>query len=229
MEMATAILAPKPAAPIRGTLPQHLWTRLVRHDVDKTHRRVKTLRRMASLPARNPEGAIPDTSPHIALWQELYTPVPLRTDLSPPSRDLASLGLLHPDNLVTIEDTTPSKIKACFKGPRRVTRLLIRHVRNLRRVRYGKALLNLFVKKSSVTLEYILRTAEGVTDTTFLPADLSVICDETTGRLITAPDEVVAKISQMETAALSPDPTPLRGLPSHGSGTHARRQHLRYR
>ncbi len=37
--------------------------------------------------------------------------------------------------------------------------------------------------------------------------------EETTGRLIATPDEVVTKITQMETAALSPDPTLPPGAP----------------
>ena len=80
-------------------------------------------------------------------------------------------------------------------------------------MRYCKALFRLFIKKPSVALKYILRTTEGVTDTPSLLTDLSVIRDETTGRLITAPEEVVAKITQMETAALSPNPTSHPGTP----------------
>ncbi len=121
MKTVPATFLQKPAAPIRGTLPQHIWLKSVRHDVDKIRRRVKTLRRMTNLATRSPEGTIPDTSPHIPLWQEVNTPVPLCTDLSPTPRDLASLGLLHHDDLVTVEDTTPSKIYTCFKSLRRVT------------------------------------------------------------------------------------------------------------
>ena len=91
--------------------------------------------------------------------------------------------------------------------------MLIRHDRNLRRIRYGKALLRLFIKKPSVALKSILRTSEGITNTPFPPIDLSVIRDETTGRLITTPEEVIAKITQMESVALSPDPTPPPGAP----------------
>ena len=69
-----------------------------------------------------------------------------------------------------------------------MTRLLIRHARNLRRNRYGKALLRVFDKKPSVTLKSILRTTEGATNTYSLPPYLSVVWDETTGRLITAPE-----------------------------------------
>ncbi len=122
---------------------------------------------------------------------------------------------MHNEDMVTIDDTTPSKFQSCFKGLRKVNRLLIRHARNLRRIRQGKAMFRVFVKKPSVALECVLSIAEVVTNTTSLPPDLSVIRDETTGRLITAPDDVVATIALMETAALSPDLTLPHGLPSH--------------
>jgi len=80
-------------------------------------------------------------------------------------------------------------------------------------MRCGKALVHLFIKKPSVTLKPILRAAEGVTETPSLPTDLSILRDETTGRLITAPEEVIAKIIQMETMALSPDHTLPAGAP----------------
>jgi len=147
------------------------------------------------------------------MWSEVNTPVSIRTDHSPPPRDLASLGILHMNDLVAVDDTTPSQLKTCFKGMRRVTRILIRHARNLRRMRYGKALLHLSIKKPNVVLKYIMRTAEGVADTPSLPTDLSVIRDETTGHLITAREEVIAKITQMKTVALSPDPTLLPRAP----------------
>jgi len=90
---------------------------------------------------------------------------------------------------------------------RGVTRIRIRHARNTRRMRYGKVLIRLFIKKPSVALKYIMRTAKEVTNTPYLPIDLSVILDETLGRLITAPEEVFAKIKYMETTALTPDAT----------------------
>jgi hypothetical protein len=48
---------------------------------------------------------------------------------------------------------------------------------------------------------------KGKKDPNILPTYLSIIRDEITGHLITAPAKVVAKIAQMETAALSPDHT----------------------
>ncbi len=111
---------------------------------------------------------------------------------------------MHMKDLGTDDDTTPSQFFTCFRGLRKGPRILIRHSRKLRRMRYGKALLRLFIKKPSASLKSIMRTTEGVTDTPSLATHLSVIRDETTGRLITAPEEVVAKITQMETTALSP-------------------------
>ena len=112
-----------------------------------------------------------------------------------------------------VDDTSPSKLQACFKGIRRATRLLIRHARNLRRLRYGKTLLRLFVKNPSAALKSILRTTEGEKVTNILPTNLSIIRDKITGHIIPAPEEVVAKRAQIETAALSPDPTPPPGAP----------------
>ena len=97
-----------------------------------------------------------------------------------------------------------------------LTQTLIRHARNLHRVRHVKALLRLFIKKPSVALKSMMRTAEGVIDTPSLPTDLSVIRDETTSRLITALEEVIAKIIQMETMTLSPDLAFPRGPPFPG-------------
>ncbi len=119
MTTATTILAQKPAASKRGTLPHHLWSKSVLNDVGKIRRRVKTLRRLASLAPRNPEGTITDTSSHIALWQEVNTPL-VRTDLSPPPRYLASLGILHREDLTIVDDISPSKIQTCFTCLRRL-------------------------------------------------------------------------------------------------------------
>ncbi len=145
---------------------------------------MKTLQRLTSTVVRHTEDITSDTSPHDAMWSEVNTSVPIRIDLSLPPRDYASFGILHGKNLVAGDDTTPSQLQTTFKGMRRVTRILIRHARNLRLVRYGKALLRLFIKKPSVALKYILRTAEGVTDTHSQPTDLSVLRDEITGRLV---------------------------------------------
>ncbi len=75
----------------------------------------------------------------------------------------------------------------------------------------------------------ILRTAEGGKDITYLPTDFSVIRDETTERLITAPSEAIAIIAQLEIVALSPDPTLPQELPYHGYDTFTSRHYPRYR
>jgi hypothetical protein len=71
----------------------------------------------------------------------------------------------------------------------------------------------LFVKKPNTALKSLLRTAEGNTKTNTLPTDLSIIKDEVTGLLITDPASVKRKIAELETVALSPDPTLLPGAP----------------
>jgi hypothetical protein len=66
----------------------------------------------------------------------------------------------------------------------------------------------MFIKKPSVALKSILRSSTGAkASTTLIPINLSILRGETTGLLITTPAEVVKKISQMESATLSPDPT----------------------
>ena len=63
----------------------------------------------------------------------------------------------------------------CFRGLRKASRLLIRHARNLRRLKYGKALLRIFAKRPSAALKSILRTSEGTPDNPTLPTDLFVL------------------------------------------------------
>ena len=62
---------------------------------------------------------------------------------------------MHREDLSLIDDTSPSQFKTNFKGLRKVTRILTPHARNLRRVRYGKALLRLLIKKTSVAFKSI--------------------------------------------------------------------------
>jgi hypothetical protein len=69
------------------------------------------------------------------------------------------------------------------------------------------------MKKPSVALKSILRSSEGKTDIPTLPTDLSILRDEKTGQLITTPKEVIARLTQLETKALSPDPTLPPGAP----------------
>jgi len=71
----------------------------------------------------------------------------------------------------------------------------------------------MFVKKPSAALKSILRTSEGTPDNLTLPTDLSVLRDETYGRLLTTPSEVITQHEKMETPSLSPDPTLPPGAP----------------
>ncbi len=85
--------------------------------------------------------------------------------------------------------------------------MLMRHARNMRRVRYGKALLRVFLNKPSVALKFIIRAVERASDNPSLSTDISILRDDTTCRLITAPEEVITKLAQLETVAQSPDPS----------------------
>ena len=92
-------------------------------------------------------------------------------------------------------------------------RTLLNYARNSRRLKYGKFLLRLFVKKPNMALISILRTSTGKSNKNTLPTGLSIIKDEASGLLITSPREVVTKIAELETVALSPDPTLPIGAP----------------
>jgi len=89
----------------------------------------------------------------------------------------------------------------------------MRHARNIRRLKFGKALLRMFVKKPNVALKSILRTYMGTSTHSTISTDLSINKDETTGLLITSPSRVVNKIIELETVALSPDPVFPTGAP----------------
>ena len=112
--------------------------------------------------------------------------------LNPPPKDMDSLEVLLRTDTTPMDPTTLQAAHDCFRGLRKATRFLIRHAPNLRRLKYDKALLCTFVKKPSVDLKSILLTSEGAPDNPTLPADLSVLRDETSGRLLTTPAEVIA-------------------------------------
>jgi hypothetical protein len=105
------------------------------------------------------------------------------------------------------ENKPSHAIQTCFKGLRKAIRLLLKHTRCVRRLKYGKFLLRWFAKKPNMTLKSILLTAEGIRNTNTLPTCLSVIKSEASGFLITNPTKVVTKITELETLALSLDPT----------------------
>ena len=109
--------------------------------------------------------------------------------------------------------STLAAAQDCYKGLKKASHLLIRHARNFRHLKYGKALLRMFVKKPSVALKSNLRSSEGTTDIPTLPTDLSILRDEKSGRLLTTPSEVLTQLTLLETAALSPDPTLPPGAP----------------
>ena len=78
-----------------------------------------------------------------------HQPQILRTLTCPPIRYLEALSLSHtPDEE---DEPTPasdlqSRLNACFKAHQRTTRLLLKHARNQRRLKDGKALLRMFIK-----------------------------------------------------------------------------------
>ena len=134
----------------------------------------------------------------------------------PPIRTLETLILT--DVTVEEDDATPSpdlnnRINACFKAHRRTTRILLKHARNQRRLKYGKALLRMFLKKPRVALQSILRTAAEKENIQPLPMDDSILRDDSSGLLLVVPAEVIAQVQKIETQAISPNPTPPRGAP----------------
>jgi hypothetical protein len=94
-----------------------------------------------------------------------------------------------------------------------MTRLLLKHARNQRRVKYGNTLLHMFITKTKAALQSILRTAAGELDSQPLSTNLSGIREDITGRQIIDPVEVIAQVKKMEIQALSPDPTLPPGAP----------------
>jgi hypothetical protein len=81
--------------------------------------------------------------PRHQLWLRGTTLLTLRTVASPPIRNLEALILttiLDEDDDTTTSPDLNNRINACFKAHRRTTRLLLKHARNQRRLKYGKAL-----------------------------------------------------------------------------------------
>jgi hypothetical protein len=117
------------------------------------------------------------TDPSLSLWSSVNKPLSLRTVLHPPPKDMDSLWVLLRTDTTPMDSTILQAAHDCFKGLRKATRLLIRHARNLRRLKYGKVLLRIFVKKPSAALKSILRTSERAPDNPTLPTDLSVLLD----------------------------------------------------
>jgi len=94
-----------------------------------------------------------------------------------------------------------------------MTKLLLKHARNQRRFKYGKALLRMFITKPKAALQFILCTAANKPDSQSLPTNLFIIGEDNTGRLLVDPAEVIAQVEILETKARSPDPTLPPGAP----------------
>jgi len=155
-------------------------------------------------------------SPYHHYLTRVNNPFTLRTSVSPPIRNLESLRLtLSP---MECDDTTSvvhlqSCLRACFKAHIRTIRFLLKHVRNQRRVKYGKALLRVFITKPKVALQSILRKVTEKADSQPLTINLFVLREESTGRLLMDPEEVIAQIENLEIKAMPPDPTLPLGAP----------------
>jgi hypothetical protein len=71
----------------------------------------------------------------------------------------------------------------------------------------------MFFKKPWVAIQSVLRTAVDEVNTHTLSTNLSILRDESSGRLLVDPTEIIAQVQKLETQALSPDPTRLPGAP----------------
>ena len=98
MNLATKMFPLKADAPAKGqTLPHHLWPRSVLHDVYAIRTRTKALHRLSTLLATSPhltmKSLSAEESPHHSLWLRVTNPLTLRTEASPPIRNLEALRL----------------------------------------------------------------------------------------------------------------------------------------
>jgi len=149
---ATTTFPHKPLATLgKGTLPRHLWPKLVRHDISHIRRRAKAVRCLIKHETKTPAYTQDEsltTDPSLLFWSDVNTPLFLRTVLNPPLKDQDNLGVLMKPDPTPTGTTTLQATHDCFRGLRKAARLLIRHARNLRRLKYGKALIRMFVKKT---------------------------------------------------------------------------------
>ncbi len=130
-----------PATPSKGTLPRHRGLKSVRHDVSNIRRRAKVIRRLIKHETKPPAGAQEEPSledPSLPLWHRVDTPLSLRTVLSPPPKNLDTLGVFMRPDPISVGTTTLQAAQDRFKGVRKPTRLLICHARNFHRLIYGK-------------------------------------------------------------------------------------------
>jgi hypothetical protein len=88
----------------------------------------------------------------------------------------------------------------------------------------------MFITKTKMAMQSILRIASEETNSKPLPTNLSIIRDDTRGHLIANPKEVIAQVQKLVTQALSPDPTlpPSAPFPwlSHVSSSHKQTIHM---
>jgi len=183
------------------TLPHHLWLKSVLYNVHSIRKCTKALRRLAALVAATTlltsESITNTESPHHQLWLMVTTPLTLRTVASPLIWNLEALSLTdvrHDDDDATSSPNLTNRVNVCFKAHMRATRLLLKHVRNKRRLEYGKPLLRMFLKKPKVALQSILRTEVKEENTQPLPTDLSILRDDASCHLLVDPAEVIAQV-----------------------------------
>ncbi len=128
-----------PNSPGKGNLPRHLWPKQVRQDISCIRRRAKNIRRLLRYETHHPEtrhteapqGEPPPLDYCTYLWDDIGTPISLRTALSPPPRHMDTLGVLvRPDSLLG-STTLLQEAYACFKDLKKAIRLLMRHARHL--------------------------------------------------------------------------------------------------
>jgi hypothetical protein len=71
----------------------------------------------------------------------------------------------------------------------------------------------MFLKKTEVALQSILRTAAEEENTQLLPTNLSILRDDASGLLLVDPAEFIAQVPKLETNEMSLDPTLPHGAP----------------
>jgi hypothetical protein len=142
----------------------------------------------------------------------LTTLTMLETKLHTPIRSTINLGLLPTEPTTTNASNTleSATILACCKGHQTAIRLTIKHANRTRYIKYGSALLAMFIRKPRDALKSILKTTspknKDINDPT--PTNLSSITrpNDPITRLITNdPAPITTIIESLETKALSLD------------------------
>jgi hypothetical protein len=77
--------------------------------------------------------------------------------------------------------------------------MLLKHARNQRKPKNGKALLRIFIENAKVALQSILRATSEKEDSQPLPTNLSIIRHDITGRLVVDPMELIAQVQKLKT------------------------------